>query len=226
MRKSKSVRQRTAQVLHPFLVVIGASLLTLAFFLALPLMQAISTPPENDLVVHSVSGFDQAPVPPSPEEKQEEKASEPESQDTPPELTEESEPLTLEQITMALNPTIGEGALAGDFATKLNIIEDEEAGMDPIFSMADLDQAPRVIYQPGPIWTNLLRRKAPATVYIEFTVNTRGTVENPIVEKTTDPVFNKPALAAVKQWKFDPGTRNGNVVRFRMRVPITFPRGR
>ena len=35
----------------------------------------------------------------------------------------------------------------------------------------------------------------------------------------------KPALAAIKQWKFEPGKRSGQPVRFRMRVPITFPEG-
>ncbi len=33
------------------------------------------------------------------------------------------------------------------------------------------------------------------------------------------------ALTAVKQWKFEPGKRNGKAVRFRMRVPISFPKG-
>jgi protein TonB len=38
-------------------------------------------------------------------------------------------------------------------------------------------------------------------------------------------VFEAPALKAVKQWKFEPGKKNGKAVRFRMRVPITFPKG-
>jgi protein TonB len=45
------------------------------------------------------------------------------------------------------------------------------------------------------------------------------------VQQSTDPVFERPALAAVKQWRFEPGKRNGKPVRFRMRVPITFPKG-
>ena len=35
----------------------------------------------------------------------------------------------------------------------------------------------------------------------------------------------RPALAAVKKWKFEPGKKGGEPVRFRMRVPITFPKG-
>ena len=70
-----------------------------------------------------------------------------------------------------------------------------------------------------------VRRKAPGTVYILFLVGTDGRVENPIVQKSSDPIFEKPALAAIKQWKFEPGKRSGQPVRFRMRVPITFPEG-
>lgn len=61
-------------------------------------------------------------------------------------------------------------------------------------------------------------------MYIIFIVNQRGRVENPIVQSSTDPIFENAALAAVKQWKFNPGTRNGQPVRFRMRVPVTFPK--
>jgi len=43
------------------------------------------------------------------------------------------------------------------------------------------------------------------------------------VQSSPDPVFERPALTAVKQWKFEPGKRGGQAVRFRMRVPITFP---
>jgi protein TonB len=97
--------------------------------------------------------------------------------------------------------------------------------LDAVFSMADLDQKPRVIYQPGPTMDAKIRKKAPGTVYILFVVDQSGRVANPVVQKATDPAFEKPALAAVKQWKFEPGKRNGKAVRFRMRVPITFPKG-
>ena len=41
-------------------------------------------------------------------------------------------------------------------------------------------------------------------------------------EKSTNPSFDRPAIEAVRQWKFEPGTRNGERVAFKMRVPITF----
>ena len=68
-----------------------------------------------------------------------------------------------------------------------------------------------------------MRKKLPGSVSVLFIVDQQGRVENPIVQKSTDPVFEKSALNAVKQWKFEPGKRKGQPVRFRMRVPITFP---
>ena len=128
-----------------------------------------------------------------------------------------------------MNPGGGfsEEWMGGDFAVKLNNVAagGEGADVDALFSMADLDQPPRVIYQPGPILTPQLRKKAPGTVYILFIVNQSGRVENPMVQKSSDPVFEAPAMTAVKQWKFEPGKRNGKPVRFRMRVPISFPKG-
>ena len=54
-------------------------------------------------------------------------------------------------------------------------------------------------------------------------VDQDGRVDAPRVQRSTNPEFDRAALNAVKQWKFEPGKRNGQV-RFRMRVPITFPK--
>lgn len=201
---------------------LGAVGLSLLLFLVLPLMQAINNPLKTDLTVQTVDTANIPPPPPPPEPEQEEENDE---EPPPPELAEESQPLDLSQLELALNPGFGEGGMGGDFTVKLNTVASQSDSLDAVFSMADLDQKPRVIYQPGPTLDASARRKAPGTVYILFIVDQRGRVENPIVQQATDPVFEKPALAAVKQWKFEPGKRNGQPVRFRMRVPITFPKG-
>jgi protein TonB len=97
--------------------------------------------------------------------------------------------------------------------------------MDAVFSMTDLDQKPRAIYQPGPTVSKQLRRRTPAKVNIIFIVDENGRVVDPRVRSSTDPVFNDTALAAVKRWKYEPGKRGGQAVRFRVLQPITFPEG-
>ena len=91
-------------------------------------------------------------------------------------------------------------------------------------SISRLDRAPRAIHQPSPIVPEDLRDSAPATVHVLFVVDRDGEVEQARVGKTTDPRFAASALAAVNQWLFEPGTWNGQPVRFRMRVAVTFPR--
>jgi protein TonB len=209
-------------LLHRLFVVVGAVGLTLVFFLVLPLMQALTRPTSTDMVVMAMDTAIEPPPPPPPEPEPE---PEPEEEETPPELEADTTPLTLEQLTVALNPTFSDGLLTGDFAVKLNTITSDSKNVDDLFSIAELDQKPRVIYQPGPMLTKEVRKKAPGTVYIIFIVDQNGRVQNPIVQKSTDSVFEKPALTAVKKWKFEPGKRNGKPVRFRMRVPFTFPKG-
>jgi protein TonB len=208
---------------HRLWTALGAVGLTLIFFLVLPLMQTITAPREGGMELVDAGDVVEPPPPPPPEPEQEE---EQEEEPPPPQLAEEAPPLDLSQLELALNPGFSGGWMGGgDFAVSLKTMGGEGDDLNDIFSMADLDQKPRVVYQPGPQLTKQTRRKAPGMVYIIFVVDQRGRVVNPIVQKSTDPVFNKPALAAVKQWKFEPGKRKGKAVRFRMRVPITFPKG-
>lgn len=210
------------EIFKRLLVCVGAVGLTLIFFLVLPLMQTLAKPPRTDLMVMAV---DTAVEPPPPPPTEPELESELEPEEAPPELEADTTPLTLDQLTLALNPTFSDGLLGGDFTVNLNAVTSETKNVDTLFSIADLDQKPRVIYQPGPTLTNDIRKKAPGTVYIIFVVDQNGRVQDPIVQTSTDTVFEKPALSAVKKWKFEPGKRNGQPVRFRMRVPFTFPKG-
>lgn len=196
--------------------------LTLALFMILPVMQHIGRGDRDDLSLRNMDLASLPPPPPPPEPEIEEEEPPP---DKPPELEEEAPPLDLSQLELALNPTVGDN-LFGDFAVRL--VEQFDSGggseeMDRIFSLADLDQRPRVLFQRPPRYPpELRRRNRQGTVYVVFMVDKRGRVVNPKVERSTDPGFETSALEAVKQWKFEPGTRNGEKVPFKMRVPITF----
>jgi protein TonB len=224
MRERKGVSV-VRQALHRVLAPVGGAALALALFLVLPLMQTISKPSSDDWVVRTM---DTGNVPPPPPPPQEEPEKEPEPQEKPPQLAEEAPPLDLAQLELALNPGTFSDTWGGiDSATILKLETAASAGnLKEIFSITDLDQRPRALYQPSPIVNQKMRDRAPGTVYIIFLVDPRGRVESPRVQQSSDPVFEAAALAAVKQWKFEPGKRNGRPVRFRMRVPMTFPKGR
>jgi len=94
------------------------------------------------------------------------------------------------------------------------------------FALSELDQRPQALQQVLPRYpSDLRRRKVQGTVEVVFLVDTDGRVMEPKVDKTTNEAFNQPALEAVRQWKFEAGTKEGKKVRFKMRVPITFSAG-
>ncbi|MDQ7008350.1 MAG: TonB family protein [Acidobacteriota bacterium] len=213
-------------MLQKALVVVGALACTLGLFVLLPLMQAIGSPAPADLVLEpvDVADFNPPPPPPPVEEKVEEEPEE----EPPPQLEEQAAPLDLAQLELALNPNPVGGAF-GDFvvdiAAQLTAGRREEA-IDEVFSLDDLDQKPSLIFQRMPRYPQELRKKGKTgTVFVVFLVDQNGKVKNPKVEKSSDPLFEKPALEAVKQWKFEPGTRNGRAVPFKLRIPIRFNAG-
>lgn len=210
--------------------VVGGLALAVGIFLLLPLLESITATSRDDMMVQSINTANVPPPPAPPVEEEKKEEEEPPPEPEPPKLADEAPPLDLSMLELALNPGMG-GGIGGDFAVKLPVAaggssSDGSGGVDELFSMQDLDQKPRAIYQVSPQMSAQLKKIAPGTVYIVFVVDQRGRVENPVVQSASDPAFEAPALAAVKQWKFEPGKRNGEPVRFRMRVPITFPKGK
>lgn len=203
----------------------GATMITLGLFLVLPVMQAIGDPlNDRDMMLTPDVGTIEPPPPTElPDEPEEPEEEEP----PPPELTPEVQPLDLSQLELALNPGFGDGGMA-DFKVDLdNVLGGEDgAGLDEIFSLADLDQRPRVLFQRPPKYPQeMLRARREGTVYVTFVVDHGGRVTNPKVKNSTDRRFEAPALEAVRQWKFEPGRRNGEKVQFKMGIPITFNAG-
>lgn len=199
----------------------GGFLITLIYFMILPFLQSIVHPPQEQLQVRSIGVAEEAPPPPS-STIEEEKPEEPKK----PELVQPDEPLDLSQIELALDP--GDGDWGGDFAMNINLDRHlARAGREgAVFSVDELDQKPRAIYQPAPSYPPDLQQKGiEGTVYVIFIIDPNGRVTKAEVQKSTNQAFERPALLAVSKWKFDPGKRGGKPVPFRMRVPITFSMG-
>jgi protein TonB len=139
------------------------------------------------------------------------------------------EPLSLGELEVALNPG-GDGGGDGGFSTfrlasgRIGATGSGPGGdLDAIFTLAELDQKPRPVFQATPVYPMELRqRKVEGNVYVLFVVDQQGRVTNPTIEKSSHGAFEKPALDAVRQWKFEPAVRNGQKVRCKMRAPIRF----
>lgn len=86
-----------------------------------------------------------------------------------------------------------------------------------------LDNPPRTRVQTAPVYPFEARRDGRAgQVIVEFTVDETGAVVSPRVIESNDRIFEEPTLRAISRWRFEPGKRDGRVVRFRMTVPVVF----
>ena len=139
---------------------------------------------------------------------------------------------SLSAIEAALN---GGGVAGGDFGAGAASLATggriggtgkgggEEQGSEEAFSMSEIDQRPRPLVQVAAAYPSEMRaRKAEGVVTLIFVVDETGRVVNPRVEKASYPEFEKPALEAVRQWKFEPAIKGGKRVSCRMRVPFRF----
>jgi protein TonB len=140
------------------------------------------------------------------------------------------EAASLSAIEAALN---GQGG-GGEFGESLSFASGGRIGgtgkngplgesADTAFSLAEIDQKPRAVFQAAPLYPAELRaKKVEGSVIVIFVVDATGKVLDPRVEKTDHPAFDKPALDAVRQWKFEPAVKGGARVACKMRVPIRF----
>lgn len=92
-----------------------------------------------------------------------------------------------------------------------------------VFGLDKLDGVPQARVQIGPIYPAEARlRGLEGEVLVAFTVDEEGRVLNPHVMRSTDSIFDEAARRAVAKWRFEPGRRQGRIVRFSMAVPMRF----
>ncbi len=95
-----------------------------------------------------------------------------------------------------------------------------------VVGAGQLDRHPRAIAQISPDFPATMRQQGIAgSVTVEFDVDREGNVVRAEAIQSTRREFAEPALRAVRNWRFEPGRRNGRTVPFRMTVPIKFDLG-
>jgi len=195
--------------------------------------------------VELLSSDDEKPEEKKKDEKEPESKEKLETEDEkPPDATELTRNLDLspladapaleESSLAAIEQALNGGAAGGDFADALsfssggriggmgsaNALDEKGEG---VFSMAEIDQPPRAVNQIAPQFPSEMRgKKIEGVVTFIFVVDASGKVTSPRVEKSSHPAFEKPALDALKQWRFDPAVKGGKRVRSKMRETIRF----
>lgn len=189
-------------------------LLTAIVFGILPGLQIVTGGSHKKELVRTVTTLTDAPPPSS---NLDEPPPPPDAQEEPPPQMEQ--PLaSLADISGALNPS-GTGAAVLNNAMTSAV---SNQAMNA-FSMGGDEVKPRPLSTVQPrIPTAAKKLGLRGTVKVQFTVDAQGRVQNPSVISTPNPALNEPTLNAIKQWRFEPGTRGGKRVPFKMMQPFTY----
>ena len=75
----------------------------------------------------------------------------------------------------------------------------------------------------SPDYPDELRREGVSgVVMVKCSIDEQGNVTGTVVEKSSNVAFEKPAMAAVKKWKFKPARQDGAPVAIQVSIPIKF----
>ena len=96
-------------------------------------------------------------------------------------------------------------------------------GRGRVFRVGSGMTAPRVVYQPDPEYSeDAWKAKYQGVVILTGTVGPEGNFDNLCVEQPLGFGLDEKAMAAVKAWKFEPATKDGQTVPVRISVEVTF----
>ena len=75
----------------------------------------------------------------------------------------------------------------------------------------------------APEYPDELRREGlSGLVMVKCSIDEQGNVTETVVEKSSNPAFEKPAVAALKKWKFKPARQDDKPVAIKVSIPIKF----
>jgi protein TonB len=84
-------------------------------------------------------------------------------------------------------------------------------------------EAPVPVRMVPPKFPPEMRREGiGGVVTVKCTIDEKGNVTEPTVEKASNPAFVQPALDALRKWKFKPAKRGGTPVPLKVSIPIQF----
>lgn len=98
-----------------------------------------------------------------------------------------------------------------------------ESSKLPKLKLASRDRLPVVKKQVRPKYPSDLRKKGiTGDVIVHIVVSSSGDVAEAEVIDSPNEQFSEAALEAVRQWKFEPGQKDGVPVAVRLKFPIQF----
>ncbi len=125
-------------------------------------------------------------------------------------------------ISATLDVAMGSGGGVID-SGEIHALTTIEPVKDEAFDISELAKRPQPVSQVAPTYPPELRKaKIEGSVTLIFVLSEEGRVEDPRVEKSSRPEFEKPSLDAIRKWRFSPGEKDGKPVRTYLRLPMRF----
>jgi protein TonB len=86
-----------------------------------------------------------------------------------------------------------------------------------------VDENPIPLKTPPPRYPASLKSEGVSgVVAVVIVIDETGSVKASSISKSSNPEFEKPALEAVKNWKFKPAKKDGKSVKVQVVVPLRF----
>jgi len=214
----RKVYQQEKNALGLAVAILASVGFTALLFCFLPFAHRVNKP-EKAFELVKASAIDvpppveEAAPPPVEEEKKPEAQPEPELADVQPQAI---------PISADLEVATGSG---GGFlgANEIRSLTAAETAQDDAFNVADLEKRPEAVSQVAPVYpAEMKKARVEGVVTLLFVLDETGRVEDPRIENSTRPEFEKPALDAIRKWRYSPGMKDGQAVRTYIKVPIRF----
>lgn len=96
--------------------------------------------------------------------------------------------------------------------------------LGPVSARAEAGiEAPVPVRMVPPKFPPEMRREGTGgVVTVKCTIDEKGNVTDPVVEKASNQAFVQPALDALRKWKFKPAKKDGSPVALKVSIPIQF----
>lgn len=95
-------------------------------------------------------------------------------------------------------------------------------GAADVLSSGQLDGKPQPTNRASPQLSRDQRQRAKGVVQVLLVVGPDGSVSKAEIMDSPDPSINGACLDAARQWRFQPGTRAGKAVSFKLKLPFRF----
>jgi TonB family protein len=95
-------------------------------------------------------------------------------------------------------------------------------GGEDTMSSGMLDTKPTPTNRVSPKLSAEVRKRMKGKVEVLIIVGKDGAVSRAEIVASPDPAANQPCIEAAREWRFEPGTRSGKPVSFKLKLPFRF----